>query len=59
MGWSRSGLFRKFAAILGALAILPVCLLSIQLIRISRRGLQGAVPERNQADSELVSAGRY
>ena len=51
----RSGLFRKFAAVMGALALLPVAFLGFQLINISRRGIQAAVLELHTKSAENLA----
>jgi PAS domain S-box-containing protein len=45
MGWLRSGLSRRFAAVMGALALVPVLFLSWRMMQLNRRGLQDAVLE--------------
>jgi NtrC-family two-component system sensor histidine kinase KinB len=45
MNWLRSGLSRRFAAVMGALALLPVLFLSWRMMQASRRGVQDAVLE--------------
>lgn len=55
MNWLRSGLFRKFAAVLGVLALLPVAFLGFQLINISRRGIQAAVLELQTKTAENLA----
>ena len=45
MGWLRSGLSRRFAAVMGALALVPVLFLSWRMTQSNRRGLQDAVLE--------------
>ncbi len=44
MSLLKSGLFRRFVAVMGALALLPVGLLSYQLLRV-QRGIQDSVLE--------------
>jgi NtrC-family two-component system sensor histidine kinase KinB len=45
MGWLRSGLSRRFAAVMGVLALAPVLFLSWRMMQASRRGVQDAVLE--------------
>lgn len=45
MGWLRSGLSRRFAAVMGLLALAPVLFLSWRMMQTSRRGVQDAVLE--------------
>ncbi|HEX4048831.1 MAG TPA: HAMP domain-containing protein, partial [Elusimicrobiota bacterium] len=45
MGWLRSGLSRRFAAVMGALALAPVLFLSWRMMQSSKRGVQDAVLE--------------
>lgn len=45
MGWLRSGLSRRFAAVMGGLALAPVLFLSWRMMQTSRRGVQDAVLE--------------
>jgi len=45
MGWLRSGLSRRFAAVMGVLALAPVLFLSWRMMQTSRRGVQDAVLE--------------
>lgn len=45
MSWLRSGLSRRFAAVMGALALAPVLFLSWRMLDTSRRGVQDAVLE--------------
>src|SRR5512140_2215372 len=45
MGWLKSGLSRRFAAVMGALALLPVLFLSWRMMQSSQRGVQDAVLE--------------
>lgn len=45
MGWLRSGLSRRVAAVMGALALAPVLFLSWRMMQSSRRGVQDAVLE--------------
>jgi len=45
MGWLKSGLSRRFAAVMGALALLPVLFLSWRMMKSSQRGVQDAVLE--------------
>src|SRR5579883_2170841 len=54
MGLLRSGLFRRFAAVLGALALLPVGLLSFQLLKI-QRGIQDSVLELHTKLAEKLA----
>ncbi len=45
MGWLRSGLSRRFAAVMGVLALAPVLFLSWRMMQSSKRGVQDAVLE--------------
>ena len=45
MNWLRSGLSRRFAAVMGVLALAPVLFLSWRMMQASRRGVQDAVLE--------------
>jgi PAS domain S-box-containing protein len=45
MGWLKSGLSRRFAAVMGVLALAPVLFLSWRMMQSSRRGVQDAVLE--------------
>lgn len=45
MNWLKSGLSRRFAAFMGALALLPVLFLSWRMLESSQRGVQDAVLE--------------
>ena len=45
MGWLRSGLSRRFGAVMGAVALAPVLFLSWRMTQTSRRGVQDAVLE--------------
>jgi len=56
MGLLRSGLFRRFALVLGVLALAPVALLDVQLISISHRGIQAAVLELHTKLAEKLAA---
>ncbi|MBI4376684.1 MAG: HAMP domain-containing protein [Elusimicrobia bacterium] len=51
----RSGLFQRFAAVLGALALVPVALLGWQLTQISQRGIQAAVLELHTKLAEKLA----
>ena len=51
----RSGLFRRFALVLSALALLPVAFLGFQLTAISRRGIQTAVLELHTKLAEKLA----
>ena len=55
MLWLRSGLLRKFSAIMLALALVPAALLAVQLISISRRGIQAAVLELHTHIAEALA----
>ena len=55
MLWLRSGLVRKFSAIMLALALVPAALLAVQLINISRRGIQAAVLELHTHIAEALA----
>jgi HAMP domain-containing protein len=55
MLWLRSGLLRRFAATMVALALLPAALLALQLINISRRGIQAAVLELHTGSAETLA----
>ncbi len=50
-----SGLFRRFAAVLAALALVPVAFLGFQLISISQRGIQTAVLELHTKLAEKLA----
>jgi len=43
--WWRSGLFRRFALVLGALALFPAGFLAFELVDIGQKGIQAAVLE--------------
>ena len=45
MNWLKSGLSRRFAAVMGALALMPVLFLSWRMMEASQRGVQDAVLE--------------
>ena len=45
MDWLRSGLSRRFALLMGLLALLPVLFLSWRMMQSSRRGVEDAVLE--------------
>jgi len=45
MGWLKSGLSQRFAAVMGALALAPVLFLSWRMMQTSLRGVQDAVLE--------------
>jgi PAS domain S-box-containing protein len=45
MSWLRSVLFRRFVAVLGALALIPVAFLAWRIQQTSRKGVQDAVLE--------------
>src|ERR1035437_10110285 len=45
MGWLGSGLSRRFAAVMGVLALAPVLFLSWRMMQSSKRGVQDAVLE--------------
>lgn len=45
MSWLRSVLFRRFVAVLGALALIPVAFLAWRIQQASRKGVQDAVLE--------------
>jgi hypothetical protein len=45
MSWLRSVLFRRFVAVLGALALVPVAFLAWRIQQTSRKGVQDAVLE--------------
>lgn len=51
----RSGLFRRFALVLGGLALVPVGLLGFHLISTSRRGIEAAVLELHTKLAENMS----
>ncbi|MDE2510541.1 MAG: HAMP domain-containing protein, partial [Elusimicrobia bacterium] len=55
MGWLRSGLSRRFAAVMGALALVPVLFLSWRMMQTSRRGVQDAVLELHVKLAEKTS----
>lgn len=45
MSWLRSGLFRRVATVMGALALIPVLLLSWRILKSNAGAVQGAVLE--------------
>jgi len=45
MNWLKSGLSRRFAVVMGAIALLPVLLLYQRVLRASERGIRDAVLE--------------
>jgi signal transduction histidine kinase len=45
MGWFRSGLFRRVASVMGALALIPMLVLSARILRSNAGAVQGAVLE--------------
>jgi len=45
MGWLRSGLFRRVALVMGALALIPVSVLSWKILSSNQAAVQGAVLE--------------
>lgn len=45
MGWLRSGLFRRVALVMGALALIPVSVLSWKILQSNQAAVQGAVLE--------------
>ncbi len=45
MGWLRSGLFRRVATVMGALALVPVVFLSWRILQSNKAAVQGAVLE--------------
>ncbi|MBI4060323.1 MAG: HAMP domain-containing protein [Elusimicrobia bacterium] len=45
MGWLRSGLFRRVALVMGALALIPLSFLSWKILQSNRAAVQGAVLE--------------
>ena len=45
MGWLRSGLFRRVAMVMGALALVPVSVLSWKILQSNQAAVQGAVLE--------------
>lgn len=45
MGWLRSGLFRRVALVMGALALIPVSVLSWKIVQSNQAAVQGAVLE--------------
>lgn len=51
----RSGLFRRFAAVLCALSLIPVGLLGFHLIATSRRGIEAAVLELHTKLAEKMA----
>ena len=57
MGWLRSGLSRRFAAVMGALALAPVLFLSWRMMQSSRRGVQDAVLELHVKLAEKSAEG--
>lgn len=40
MPWAKSGIFRKFFLVMGALALVPMTILGLQLVRVSSKGIQ-------------------
>ncbi|MBI3551512.1 MAG: HAMP domain-containing protein [Elusimicrobia bacterium] len=55
MRWLRSGLFRKFMSVMGAVALIPVVFLGFQLTNISRGGIQDAVLELHTKLAEKLA----
>ena len=55
MRWLKSGLFRRFVLVMGALALLPVLFLASQIVSISQRGIQAAVLELHTKLAEKLS----
>jgi PAS domain S-box-containing protein len=53
--WLRSGLFRRFVLVMGALALLPAAFLAIELVDISQKGIQAAVLELHTKMAEKLS----
>jgi two-component system, OmpR family, sensor histidine kinase VicK len=51
----RSGLFRKFAAVMAGLAVIPVCYLAYHLSEISQRGIENAVLELHTKLAEKMA----
>ncbi|MBI3289633.1 MAG: HAMP domain-containing protein [Elusimicrobia bacterium] len=45
MGWLQSGLFRRVALVMGALALIPVAFLSWRILQANKAAVQGAVLE--------------
>ncbi len=45
MGWLRSGLFRRVALVMGALALIPISFLSWKILQSNQAAVQGAVLE--------------
>jgi PAS domain S-box-containing protein len=53
--WLRSGLFRRFVLVLGALALLPAGFLAFKLVDISQKGIQAAVLELHTKMAEKLA----
>ncbi len=60
MGWLRSGLFRRVATVMGALALIPVVFLSWRILQTNAAAVQGAVLELHvklaEKEAEQVEA---
>ena len=55
MGWLRSGLFRRVVTVMGALALIPVSLLSWKILQSNKAAVQGAVLELHVKLAEKTS----
>lgn len=55
MRWLKSGLFRKFVTVMGAVALIPVVFLGFKLTGISRAGIQDAVLELHTKLAEKLA----
>ncbi len=55
MSWLRSGIFRRFLLVMGALSLLPVALLGYHLVNLSRVGIQNSVLELQTKLAEKLS----
>jgi PAS domain S-box-containing protein len=56
MGWLRSGLFRRVATVMGALALIPVSFLSWRILQSNKAAVQGAVLELHVKLAEKTAA---
>ncbi|MFA6091648.1 MAG: ATP-binding protein [Elusimicrobiota bacterium] len=57
MRWSSAGLFNRFLLVMSALALVPSVFLGVQLMRISRTGMQSAVLELHTKLAEKIGEG--
>ncbi|MDD5658230.1 MAG: hypothetical protein PHF00_13345, partial [Elusimicrobia bacterium] len=55
MRWLRSGMFRRFVLVLGALALGPAAFLAFWLVDISQKGIQAAVLELHTKTAEKLA----